>query len=120
MAADENGTSSPTPAAVPAAVEREITALVHDLLPGRADAAGEQEIAGRILQRVADFISLAHGAFADSTLAALRSDGRLFSTWCRDRGLSWLPADPETVVAFVLDQGRVRKPSTVARYLASI
>src|SRR5690349_19455539 len=99
--ADENGTSSPTPVAA----EREIAALVHDLLPGRADAAGEAAVARRILHRVTDFISLAHGAFADSTLAALRSDGRLFSTWCRNRGLSWLPADPETVVAFVLDQG---------------
>ncbi len=54
-AADEENAAS---SSALTASEREIAALVHDLLPGHADAAGEEEVAGRILQRVADLGSL--------------------------------------------------------------
>jgi integrase len=100
----------PDPAA---AAANELKTLVQQLVPA-------DDVAGRLLSRVTDFIALADGAFSAATLAALRSDGRLFSRWCRDRNLSWLPADPETIVAFVLDEGGRKKPTTVARYLASI
>ena len=91
-----------------------VAILVGELLPP------DDERAQRILRNVNDFIEMAHGALADSTLAALRSDGQLFASWCRRHHKAWLPADPETVAKFVLDLGAVRKPTTISRYIASI
>lgn len=61
------------------------------------------------------------GGPAARTVAALRSDARLFADWCADQDLAWLPADPATVAAFVTAMaGSGRKPATIDRYLASI
>lgn len=63
----------------------------------------------------------AKGGLAPRTIAALKSDGRIFSAWCRERGETWLPAAPQTVAAFIEAMAALgRAPATVQRYLASI
>jgi site-specific recombinase XerD len=63
----------------------------------------------------------AKGGLAPKTIAALKSDGRIFAGWCRDQGVTWLPATPQTVAGFVAAMAaQGRAPATVQRYLASI
>ncbi|MFP5512721.1 MAG: tyrosine-type recombinase/integrase [Alphaproteobacteria bacterium] len=74
-----------------------------------------------LLDRLQQFLEMGdRGALAPRTLAALHSDRRIFSRWCAGAGRSWLPADADTVVAFVVALGNSRRPATVERYLASI
>ena len=66
------------------------------------------------------FVRAARGAFSDSTERALRSDLAIYAEWCAGRGERALPAEPETVAAFVDDRAEVRAPATVRRYVTSI
>ena len=62
----------------------------------------------------------AHGALSANTVCARRSDVEIFTGWCVERGEPALPADPETVAAFVDSMAETRAPATVSRYVASI
>jgi site-specific recombinase XerD len=62
----------------------------------------------------------ARGAFARNTERALRADTAVFTGWCTDQGLKALPADPQTVAAFIDALGEARAPATVRRYVSSI
>ena len=42
----------------------------------------------------------AASALAPSTRKAYEHDWRVFATWCADRGLMAIPAEPATVAAF--------------------
>ena len=42
---------------------------------------------------------------AANTLRALEAAARVFSAWCQDRGLDWLPASPEAVALFIDEYG---------------
>jgi site-specific recombinase XerD len=56
-----------------------------------------------------------------ATRRAYRSDFGIFDTWCRARGVSALPALPESVAAFLAhDLERGTRPSTLGRRIASI
>jgi integrase len=89
-----------------------IAAVVAAALPGLPAAAAE---------RLRDFAAAAaKGGLAAKTIAAMRSDGRLFAAWCADRGEPWLPASPRTVAAFVEAMAARKAPATIQRYLASI
>ncbi|MGI4793491.1 MAG: site-specific integrase, partial [Janthinobacterium lividum] len=58
---------------------------------------------------------------AASTRRAYRSDFRIFAAWCRARGASHLPADPETVATFISSEADGgTKVSTIGRRLAAI
>jgi integrase len=92
------------------------SAAVSPTLP----AATEPLLPEPLIERLSDFFGRAERAMAPRTIAALRSDGRLFAGWCAGRGLSWLPAEPTTVAAFVDAVGASRKPATIKRYLVSI
>jgi integrase len=83
-------------------------------------AATEPLLPEPLIDRLSDFFGRAERAMAPRTIAALRSDGRLFAGWCAEHGLSWLPAEPTTVAAFIKAVGASRKPATIKRYLASI
>ena len=72
------------------------------------------------VERLSAWLEDARGALSDHTVRALRADLRLFQAWCSDRGLSPLPARPDTVVAYVDAMAGVRAPATVRRYVASI
>ena len=66
------------------------------------------------------------GSRAASTLNAYRTDFDDFTTWCHTLSLTPLPADPETVAAYLADMadpGDDRKPlamSTIQRRVASL
>ncbi|MCP5426114.1 MAG: tyrosine-type recombinase/integrase [Gammaproteobacteria bacterium] len=58
---------------------------------------------------------------APSTARAYRSDWTVFQEWCRQRGLSPLPAEPETIALFLASQARDGlQISTLERRLAAI
>jgi site-specific recombinase XerD len=58
---------------------------------------------------------------AAATRRAYRSDFRIFDSWCRARSVSALPANPETVAAFLAhDVENGRRPSTLGRRVAAI
>ncbi|MDE8652544.1 tyrosine-type recombinase/integrase [Novosphingobium album (ex Liu et al. 2023)] len=60
------------------------------------------------------------GAFAPSTIKSYLTDVRLFVEWCEERGLAALPAEIETVCAFLEDQAKSLCPSSVRRRLYAI
>jgi len=56
-----------------------------------------------------------------ATRRAYRSDVAIFRSWCDSRGVSALPALPETVAAFLASEAeRGITPSTIARRVAAI
>jgi hypothetical protein len=70
------------------------------------------------LELASDF---AKASKAKSTQAAYSSDFRIFDAWCRERGLTALPAMPATVCAFLAAQaGLGKRASTLQRRLAAI
>ena len=79
----------------------------------RPDSEATAETLGR-------FVQDSSGAFSANTERALRSDLKIYGTWCAERGLPALPAGPETVAAFVDAMAESRRPATVRRYVTSI
>ena len=61
-----------------------------------------------------------HGALSGNTERAMRSDLAIYAAWCDERGVPALPANAETIAAFVDAMAKVRAPATVRRYVASI
>ena len=57
---------------------------------------------------------------SENTERAVKSDLRIFARWCDEHGEASLPAEAETVAAFVDAMAEVRAPATVRRYVASI
>jgi integrase len=73
------------------------------------------------VQQLADWASMAQGAFAANTLRAWKADWEVFSESCRVFRLESLPASPKTVRAFVFEcLGKGKKPATVRRYVSTI
>jgi site-specific recombinase XerD len=60
------------------------------------------------------------GAYAESTLRAYRSDFAAFDEWCNATGHEALPAEPETVAAFIAHDAAKSSPATLRRRLAGI
>jgi site-specific recombinase XerD len=70
------------------------------------------------LERAAD---LARQEKAGATRRAYGSDFEIFRAWCAYRGVSALPATPESVAAFLASEvDRGIRPSTIGRRVASI
>jgi hypothetical protein len=65
-------------------------------------------------------VDLAKAEKAVSTRKAYGTDFRLFKEWCDGKGVSSLPADPETVAAFLASESKTAKPSTLGRRIAAI
>jgi site-specific recombinase XerD len=65
-------------------------------------------------------VDLAKAEKALSTRKAYSTDFRLFKVWCEAKGVSSLPASPETVAAFLAFESRTAKPSTLGRRVAAI
>ena len=66
-------------------------------------------------------VDLAKAEKAVGTRKAYGTDFRLFKAWCEAKGVSPLPASPETVAAFLAaETGEGTKPSTLARRVAAI
>jgi site-specific recombinase XerD len=71
----------------------------------------------RLDERVNDFIVASK---APATLRAYRADWADFTAWCADRGLSPLPAAPETVARYLTDLAGVKATATLQRRITSI
>ena len=71
-------------------------------------------------EQLGPFVRAARGAFSGNTERAVRSDLAIYAKWCSEQGEKALPAEPETVAAFVDAMAELRKPATVRRYVASI
>ena len=65
-------------------------------------------------------VDLAKAEKALSTRKAYGTDFRLFKAWCDGKGVSSLPASPETVAAFLASESKTTKPSTLGRRVAAI
>jgi site-specific recombinase XerC len=58
---------------------------------------------------------------APATRRAYRSDFAAFQSWCEVKGLAGLPAEPETIAAFLaFEEGRGVKAATIGRRVAAI
>jgi integrase len=74
-----------------------------------------------LAERLADWSSMAAGAFSANTVRAWRADWQIFVESCRVYRLASLPASPKTVRAFVFEcLGKGKKPATVRRYVSTI
>jgi site-specific recombinase XerD len=74
-----------------------------------------------VATQLADWSSMAKGAFSDNTVRAWRADWEIFVASCREFRLESLPAAPKTVRAFVFEcLGKGKKPATVRRYVSTI
>jgi len=72
-------------------------------------------------ERLADWSSMAKGAFAANTLRAWRADWEIFGEFCRNFRLEALPAAPKTVRDFVFEcLSNNKKPATIRRYVSTI
>src|SRR3979490_1248573 len=71
----------------------------------------------------ADFAAAVDAAKAEkaaSTRKAYGTDFRLFKAYCDGKGVSALPATPETVAAYLAAEAQTAKPSTIGRRVAAI
>jgi len=59
-------------------------------------------------------------AKSQATLRAYGADWRHFGEWCRQKGLSALPASPDTVALYLGESAATHRPSTLARRLTAI
>lgn len=59
-------------------------------------------------------------AKAPATLRAYRSDWVHFTTWCHERELDPLPAEPQTVALYLTDLAGVKATATLQRRITSI
>jgi site-specific recombinase XerD len=65
-------------------------------------------------------VDLAKAEKALSTRKAYGTDFRLFKVYCDAKGVSALPASPETVAAYIAAEAQTAKPSTIGRRVAAI
>src|SRR5271170_14561 len=73
------------------------------------------------LAALLEWQAMAEGAYSPNTLRAQKADGAIFQAFCESRGEPYLPADPNTIRAFIDDCVKAgKKPATVKRYVATI
>jgi integrase len=73
------------------------------------------------VESLADWSSMAKGAFAANTLRAWRADWEIFSAFCVRYGVASMPAEAQTVRDFVFDcLANQKKPATIRRYVSTI
>lgn len=55
-----------------------------------------------------------------NTLRAYQSDLAQFTNWCSSRGWSAIPAQPEVIAAYLVEQRKTHKLSTLRRHMATL
>ena len=73
-----------------------------------------------LAEQLGQFVRAASGAFSSNTERALKSDLAIYAEWCAERGMTALPASPQTVAAFVDAMAEEKAPATVRRYVTSL
>src|ERR1700689_1191128 len=80
-----------------------------------------QQLPAALGPDLAAAVDLAKAEKALSTRKAYGTDFRIFKVWCDGKGVSSLPAIPETVAAFLAaEAGAGVNPSTLSRRVAAI
>ncbi len=69
---------------------------------------------------ISEWLDSASGALSRNTERALRSDLKVYSSWCRSEGLRPWPARAVPLVRFIGTMARMKAPATVRRYVSSI
>jgi integrase len=72
----------------------------------------------KLLQAEVD--RLQHAQMATATEKGYAHDFRTFRRWCQSANRQWLPATPETLNLFIVDQLRAKKVVTVCRYACGV
>jgi len=62
----------------------------------------------------------AERSLSDSTRRSYARDLSAFQAWCLTRGVSTLPAEPQTLAAYLADLAQTDRPATIGRKLAAI
>jgi integrase len=75
------------------------------------------ENGSELLELVREYI---RASKAGNTLRGYENDWRHFCTWCVSQGVCSLPANPETVAAYIAECARRLKPGTIQRRLNAI
>jgi len=69
---------------------------------------------------IADLLYRCRDAYAEATIRGYGSDLRLFEAWCVKRDRCWLPADTETLAAFIDHQVEALSAATLKRRVTAI
>lgn len=94
-------------------IERSFVQGDQNWAPARGPATELEALDDRTREYIA-------ASTAPATRLAYKSDWKLFSSWCHDRGLQALPASPRTVADYLSDHAGRLKPSTLGRRLTTI
>ncbi len=85
------------------------------------DTRSRGKVATGAVASLADWSSMARGAFAANTIRAWKADWEIFGEFCRTYRVESLPAEPQTVRDFVFEcVATGKKPATVRRYVSTI
>jgi integrase len=60
------------------------------------------------------------GTYASKTERTFFADSKVWTDWCVDQGLQSMPAEPETLSAFIYAMGEEQASATVRRYVSHI
>lgn len=69
---------------------------------------------------IADLLYRCRGAYAEATIRGYESDLRLFEAWCTKRGRCWLPAESQTLAAFIDHEIDALSAATLKRRVSAI
>ncbi|CAK0776708.1 putative integrase family protein [Gammaproteobacteria bacterium] len=94
--------------------------MSHHSLATITPSAASTTIDAGVLAKLEHYARHATGAFAKNTERAIKADVARFTAFCAERGLSSLPATPETLVAFLEALIQTHATASVRRYLSSI
>jgi len=73
-----------------------------------------------LTEALADARTYAERSISDSTRRSYARDLAAFRTWCQARAVRALPAEPQTLAAYLADLAQTDRPATIGRKLAAI
>jgi integrase len=97
-----------------------VPSAVLQMAAGQLPADALALLAGPVGQAVAQAAGYAGQALADNTRRAYASDWKAFSAWCRDGGVSALPAEPVVIAGHLASRAKTLGRSGLKRRLAAI
>jgi integrase len=93
-------------------------------MPPESDVAGVDVVPAALVAQLEHLrgraATYAGKARAEATKKAYRTDWAEFTAWAHHKGLATLPAEPLTVICYIVELAGAAKTSTIARRLVSI
>ena len=71
-------------------------------------------------KKLEEYFQALEGAISHNTQRAIKTDLRIYTSWCEQNLLVALPVCAKSLAAFIDAMGRVKAPATVRRYVSSI